>query len=82
MMKVMEGTTEHISHAEGSKEAWICLCANRPDSDGFYPCDKEGNEMEPVKGWDGLYVCARCGRVIDQGSLKVLNQNPSFKRLD
>jgi hypothetical protein len=78
----MVNTNERIKHEEGNQEAWICLCGNAPTSDGFYPCDKNGNEMVPAEGWDNLYVCARCGRIIDQDSLEVVDRNLSFKRLD
>jgi hypothetical protein len=78
----MVGSEKHITHEEENNEAWICLCGNRPDSDSFFPCDKDGNEMEPAEGWAGLYVCARCGRIIDQDSLEVVDQNPNFRRLD
>ena len=75
------GTKEHINHAEGDQDAWICVCGNMPTSDGFYPCDEKGNEMEPVQGWGGLYVCARCGRIIDQRSLDVVGRNPESQFL-
>jgi hypothetical protein len=78
----MASTNERIKHEEGNQEAWICLCGNTPASDGFYPCDKNGNEMAPAEGWDNLYVCARCGRIIDQDSLEVVDRNLGFKRLD
>lgn len=78
----MTVTKEHITHEKGNNEAWICLCNNRIDSDGFFPCDKNGNEMVPAEGWEGLYGCARCGRIIEQGTLEVVDQNPNFKRLD
>jgi hypothetical protein len=78
----MVSTSEHIKHEEGNDEAWICLCGNTTRSDGFYPCDEDGNEMAPAKGWENLYVCGRCGRIIDQFSLEVLDQNPNFKRLE
>lgn len=78
----MVSTKEYIKHEEGNDEAWICLCGNRPDSDGFFPCDRDGNEMEPVEGWEDLYVCGRCGRIINQSTLEVLDQNPNFKRLE
>jgi len=77
----MVSTNEYIKHEEGNAEAWVCLCSNRPDSDGFFPCDKDGNEMEPVEGWEDLYVCGRCGRIIDQLTLEVLDQDSNFKRL-
>jgi hypothetical protein len=55
---------------------WICLCGNEADSDGFYPCDEQGNEVEGTpEDWDGVrYVCARCGRIIDQNTLAVIGQ--------
>jgi hypothetical protein len=79
---MMVGTKEYITHEKGNNEAWICPCGNMPTSDGFYPCNKNGKEMVPEAGLDNLYVCARCGRIIDQGSLEILDRNLSFKRLD
>jgi hypothetical protein len=78
----MAPVKEHIKHAKGDKEAWICLCGNTSTSDGFFPCDDDGNEVPPTKGWENLYVCGRCGRIIDQFSLEVIDQNPGFKRLE
>ena len=74
---------EKITCEAGNDEAWICLCDNTPTSDGFFPCDVEGNEMEPIKGsnWDELYVCGRCGRIIHQSTLEVHGQNPDWKPL-
>jgi hypothetical protein len=73
----MNNTNERINHAPESDESWVCICKNTLDADGFFPCDKEGNEMEPVAGWDDLYVCARCGRIIKQKTLEVVGRNPS-----
>jgi hypothetical protein len=78
----MVSIKEYIRHEEGNGEAWVCVCGNRPDSDGFFPCEKDVNEMTPAEGWDNLYVCGRCGRIIDQSSLEVVDQNPNFKRLE
>jgi hypothetical protein len=78
----MIGVKERITYEPGNKEAWMCLCGNWTDSDGFFPCNKESNEMVPAEGWKNLYVCGRCGRIIDQFSLEVAGQNPAFKRLD
>lgn len=78
----MVSAKEYIKHEGGNAEAWVCLCGNRPDSDGFFPCDNDGNEMEPVEGWEDLYVCGRCGRIIHQFTLEVLDQNPNLKRLE
>lgn len=43
-----------------------CDCGNDSRSDGFYPCDADGNEIEPVLGgpWYGLYRCDRCDAVL------------------
>ena len=73
---------ESITYENGNEEAWICICGNRPDWEGFFPCDTAGNEVPPVKGWEDLYVCGNCGRIINQHSLNVVGQNPNFKRLD
>lgn len=74
-------TKERITHAQGDPDAWICLCGNTAPESGFFPCDKEGNEVEPVEGWEDLYVCARCGRIIKQGTLEVMGANPTPKFL-
>ena len=65
-----------ISHEAGNDEAWICICRNRPDADGFYPCNFEGGEVEPTEAeWkSGLYVCAACGRIINPDTLEVVGQ--------
>jgi hypothetical protein len=68
----MATATEQITHENGNDEAWICICNNTPSAEGFFPCDREGNEVEPVAGWDDLYICARCGRIINQHSLEVI----------
>jgi hypothetical protein len=65
-----------ISHEAGNPEAWICVCRNRPHLDGFYPCNFEGEEVEPtgLEWKSGLYVCAACGRIINPKTLEVVGQ--------
>lgn len=63
-----------ITHEQGNDEAWICLCGNRPDADGFYPCDNEGKEMEPIAEWEELYVCGKCRRIIHLETLEVVGR--------
>lgn len=48
-------------------DGWRGRCGNTPNGDGFYPCDKQGEEMEPLigSGWAGLYACARCGKIVE-----------------
>ena len=66
------------------EEAWTCICGNTCVYERFYPCDRDGNEMEPLIGsdWGNLYVCARCGRIIRQGKLEVVGSNPSPRFLN
>lgn len=75
---------EFITHEAGNDEAWVCICGNTPTDDGFYCCDTEGNEVEPTidSGWTNLYVCARCGRIIQQDTLEVIGRNPKLKMLE
>src|SRR6187551_3205516 len=49
---------------------WICFCGNQPDRDGFSFCDRDGSEVEPTEEeWpEPLYICNRCGRIIEQGT--------------
>jgi len=35
----------------GTKRLGFACAGNQPDYDGFFPCDKDGNEMEPVEGY-------------------------------
>jgi hypothetical protein len=67
---------ERISSERHDEHAWVCICKNTPGDDGFYTCDKEGNEVEPTaKEWTtGLYVCNRCGRIIDPETLEVVGR--------
>lgn len=54
-----------MAKIQGQDGEWYCICGNRADLDGFFPCDAEGNEVEPVAGaWDDLYKCDRCGAII------------------
>lgn len=67
---------ERIKLEPGVEDGWICLCGNTPADDGFYPCDEQGNEVEPMKGWKNLYVCFGCGRIINQDNLEIVGRNP------
>ena len=52
-------------------DAWICLCGNRPDLQGFFPCDAKGRAEPEPDEWI-LFVCDRCGRIIDAETLEVV----------
>jgi len=68
---------EYIFHSGGDTEAWICVCGNHAEREGFSSCDLDGNDMEPDIGsnWDGLYRCNSCCRLIDQGTRKIVGIN-------
>lgn len=55
---------------------WTCICGNQPHLEGFFPCNREGEEIDPSDeaGWEGLYVCDRCGRMIDSETRKIVGQ--------
>jgi hypothetical protein len=67
-----------MEYITADEDAWHCICGNKAVQDGFYPCDTKGDEMVPDVGsdWDGLYLCARCGRIINQATLEVVGHNP------
>lgn len=73
-----------IEHIQTRDDAWLCLCGNIDSYEGFWPCDKNGNEMVPSidSDWDDLYVCGDCSRIINQETLEVIGQNPEHRRLD
>jgi len=60
---------------DGDIHWFICRCGNEPYFDGFYSCSKDGEIVSPIINgdWDGLlYVCYRCGRIINQDTLEVV----------
>jgi hypothetical protein len=73
----MHDAPERIRHERSDPEAWICRCGNTPATMGFFPCDRQGNEVEPtVEAWpEPLYRCDRCGRIIDSRTLIVVGRD-------
>lgn len=60
----------------GGCDAWICRCGNTGPDDGFSPCDRNGNEVEPtVEDWPiPLVVCNKCETIYitnDDGTVSV-----------
>jgi hypothetical protein len=55
-------------------DALECLCGNRPERKGFYPCNSEGEMVEPtLEEWTThWYVCDECGRIIDYDTSRVV----------
>ena len=80
---VKKNTKNHIGYEADDHDAWVCVCSNKPIYDGFTACDANGNEMSPDVGsdWQNLYVCLRCGRIINGESLEVVGQNISPRML-
>jgi hypothetical protein len=70
-----------LQHEAGDRDAWICVCGNKPTEDGFFPCDWEGNQVEPTaQEWpQPLYICERCGRIIDDGFRQFVVSRPEEK---
>ena len=56
------GKTKNISLSDFSDD-FICECGNHSSSYGLFPCDKNGNDMEPMSEWDYDYVCMQCGLI-------------------
>ena len=74
---------EFLTHEPRNEEARQCVCGNMPVTEGFFPCNNNGDEVEPVEEqWEDLYVCASCGRIIRQGTLEVIGRNPKWRRLE
>jgi len=79
-----EYITVQKDHEEGRfGDAWVCLCGNTSTSQGFYPCDDHGKQISPdVDGpWINLYVCDRCGRIINQDTLEVVGRASNEARV-
>jgi hypothetical protein len=81
-MPGMNTTGAFIRREKGCGDAWICLCGNTPESDGFYPCDALGNSVEQTEmDWDGRsYVCHRCEWMVDQQTLAVIGRAAPGRR--
>ena len=73
----METPKEKIRHKAGNPDAWVCQCGNEPTINGFFPCDKDGDEMLPSMGsdWENHYVCFGCGRIINADTLGIVGRN-------
>lgn len=70
-------TGEKITYDKAwGEDGWVCLCGNMPADDGFYPCTRAGTCVEPTpEAWlENLYVCNRCGRIIEQNTLNVVGR--------
>lgn len=84
-----EGEDYYISHncslcpERASKAGYelVCVCGNEPAYDGFESCLEDGTVVEPTGGggsraWKGkLYLCLKCGRIVDQDSLLITGKS-------
>ena len=48
---------------EQFEENFKCECENTSFDSGFFPCDNNGKIIEPTNDWEGLYICADCGKI-------------------
>ena len=56
-----------------AEDWWECSCGNRPDTDGFYPCTKDGEVVEPIlRDWADHYLCYLCGEIVRQKTVDVV----------
>jgi hypothetical protein len=69
------------NNATGDWLTCVPSCGNEPHMEGFQPCLPDGTEVEPLADgpWGSgpgkyLYVCGRCGRIIDQDTLLVVGR--------
>lgn len=60
---------------------WVCLCKNEVNIEGFQTCDQYGEILMATigSGWEDLYRCARCGRIFNQLSHKLIGINTDPK---
>ena len=61
----VEGHASHGNHMILC-DAWVCICGNKPHLLGFYPCDAEGDALEPDGSASDLVYCDQCRRIIAQ----------------
>ncbi len=57
-----------------TSDEWICVCGNMSCLDSFYPEDPTNED--PTKG---LWVCIRCGVIIDAPTLEIVARLESRK---
>jgi hypothetical protein len=55
-------TEKNILNIEMAED-FTCKCGNNANDSGFYPCNREGIEVEPVNTWEGHYKCAACDQI-------------------
>jgi hypothetical protein len=61
-----------FNYQQGERYGWECLCGNSDAKDSFKACNSAGERVRNQE-WDGqLYVCNRCGRIIDREGLAVV----------
>lgn len=65
---------ENLNHQQSHPDAWVCVCGNDPTDQGFYPCDINGDNVEPAAEQckSALYLCKRCGQIIHEEILEMV----------
>ena len=61
----------YISHEIKNPDAWICICGNTPEADGFDTCLPDGRRIDPEGPWQDHFLCNRCESVINQTTVEL-----------
>lgn len=52
-----------IKNITNFEDDFECACGNTVDEEGFFPCDLDGNEVEPDESWEDNYICSKCNQI-------------------
>ena len=63
-------TSLHVRGVFICTKKWPVFVPAIPSAGVTAACAKEGVEIPPATHWTNLYVCGRCGRIIQQNTLK------------
>lgn len=73
-------TSGRIQSSNPFNEDWQCECGNTETSDGFYPCNAVGEEVEPSAGeWLEIMVCGRCGHMYTHDGVRYGQRHPEAR---
>lgn len=67
-------TTEYVIEDPNNPHGFVCICGNKSNTEGFYPCDEAGLYQQPFGNWKNIYACDRCGRIINKVTLQVVGK--------
>lgn len=55
-------------------DSWRCQCGNTPDGAGFFPCNRKGQEVEPLANTRYFLQCDNCKTIYHRNGL-VMNDD-------